>query len=49
MVDTIASEFIAKDPQNKDFYTKNSYEYKKRLEELDKKYENELFATAETR
>lgn len=42
MVDTIATEFIAKDPQNKDFYMKNSYEYQKRLEELDKKYKNTL-------
>ena len=42
MVETIATEFIAKDPQNKDFYTKNSYEYNKRLEELDKKYKNTL-------
>jgi zinc transport system substrate-binding protein len=42
MVDTIAAEFIAKDPQNKEFYAKNSYEYNKRLEELDKKYKNTL-------
>jgi zinc transport system substrate-binding protein len=42
MVETIATEFIAKDPQNKDFYMKNSYEYKKGLEELDKKYKNTL-------
>ncbi len=42
MVETIAAEFIAKDPQNKDFYMKNSYEYKKGLEELDKKYKNTL-------
>ena len=42
MVDTIATEFITKDPQNKDFYTKNSYEYKKGLEELDKKYKDTL-------
>jgi len=42
MVESIATEFIAKDPQNKDFYTKNSYEYNKKLEELDKKYKNTL-------
>ena len=42
MVETTATEFIAKDPQDKDFYTKNSYEYNKRLEELDKKYKNML-------
>ena len=42
MVDAITTEFIAKDPQNKDFYVKNSYEYKKKLEELDKKYKDTL-------
>jgi len=42
MVDTIASQFIAKDPRNKDFYSKNADEYKKKLEELDKKYKNTL-------
>jgi len=42
MVDTIASQFIAKDTQNKDFYAKNADEYKKKLEELDKKYKNTL-------
>jgi zinc transport system substrate-binding protein len=42
MVDTIASQFIAKDPRGKDFYAKNAEEYKKKLEELDKKYKNEL-------
>jgi len=42
MVKTIAAEFIAKDPQNKDLYIKNSYEYNKRLEELDEKYKDAL-------
>jgi zinc transport system substrate-binding protein len=42
MVETIAAEFIVKDPQNKDIYIKNSYEYNKRLEELDKKYKDAL-------
>jgi zinc transport system substrate-binding protein len=42
MVDTIASQFIAKDPHGKDFYMKNAAEYKKRLEELDEKYKNTL-------
>ncbi len=42
MVDTIASQFIAKDPRGSDFYTKNADEYKKKLEELDKKYKNTL-------
>ncbi|MCX5846045.1 MAG: zinc ABC transporter substrate-binding protein [Deltaproteobacteria bacterium] len=42
MVDAITTEFIAKDPQNKDFYAKNSHEYKKKLEELDKKYKDTL-------
>ena len=42
MVDTIAAEYIAKDPHNKDYYVKNSTEYKKKLEELDKKYKYEL-------
>ncbi|MGZ3596512.1 MAG: metal ABC transporter solute-binding protein, Zn/Mn family [Syntrophales bacterium] len=40
MVDTIASQFIAKDHRGKDFYAKNAEEYKKKLEELDKKYKN---------
>ena len=42
MVDTIASQFIAKDPRDRDFYVKNADEYKKKLEELDKKYKNTL-------
>jgi zinc transport system substrate-binding protein len=42
MVDTIASQFIAKDPRGKDFYARNAEEYKKKLEELDKKYKNGL-------
>ena len=42
MVDTIAAEFIARDPQDKDYYIKNAYEFKKRLEELDKKYKDTL-------
>ncbi len=42
MVDTITAAFIAKDPQNKDYYAKNSHEYDKRLDELEKKYENAL-------
>jgi zinc transport system substrate-binding protein len=42
MVDTIASQFIVKDPRDKDFYAKNADEYKKKLEELDKKYKNAL-------
>jgi zinc transport system substrate-binding protein len=42
MVDMIASHFIAKDSRNKDIYAKNAYEYKKKLEELDKKYKNTL-------
>ena len=42
MVDTIASHFIAKDTRNKDFYAKNADEYKKKLEDLDKKYKNTL-------
>jgi zinc transport system substrate-binding protein len=42
MVETIATEFIARDPQNGDLYMKNSNEYKKRLEELDKKYKDGL-------
>ena len=42
MVDTIASQFIAKDPRGNDFYMKNADEYKKKLEELDKKYKNTL-------
>ncbi|MEN6319860.1 MAG: metal ABC transporter substrate-binding protein [Syntrophaceae bacterium] len=42
MVDTIAAEYSAKDPQNKDYYMKNSSEYKKKLEVLDKKYKDEL-------
>jgi len=42
MVNTIAAEFIAKDPQNKEYYARNSYEYDKSLEELDKKYKNTL-------
>jgi zinc transport system substrate-binding protein len=42
IVDTIASQLIAKDPQGKEFYLKNADEYKKRLEELDKKYKNTL-------
>ena len=42
MVDMIASQFIVKDPRDKDFYAKNADEYKKKLEELDKKYKNTL-------
>jgi zinc transport system substrate-binding protein len=42
MVETIATEFIAKDTQNKDFYATNAYEYKKKIEDLDKKYKNTL-------
>jgi len=42
MVDTIASQFIAKNPSGKYFYAKNADEYKKKLEELDKKYKNTL-------
>ena len=42
MVDMIASQFIVKDPRDKDFYAKNTDEYKKKLEELDKKYKNTL-------
>jgi zinc transport system substrate-binding protein len=42
MVDTIASQFIAKDPRYRHFYVKNADEYKKKLEELDKKYKNTL-------
>lgn len=42
MVDTIALQFIARDPRGKDFYTKNADDYKKKLEELDKKYKNTL-------
>ena len=42
MVDTIAAAYIAKDPQNKDFYTNNSSEFKKKLKDLDKKYKDAL-------
>lgn len=42
MVDTITAAYIAKDPQNKDFYANNSNEFKKKLEELDKKYKDSL-------
>jgi len=42
MVDTIAAEYIVRDPRNKDYYVKNAHEYKKKLEVLDRKYKNEL-------
>jgi zinc transport system substrate-binding protein len=42
MVDTITAEYIAKDPQNKDYYMINSSAYKKKLEVLDKKYKDGL-------
>jgi zinc transport system substrate-binding protein len=42
MVDNIAAAYIAKDPNNKDFYRNNAKEYKKKLEELDKKYNDTL-------
>ena len=42
MVDTIAAAMIAKDPQNRDFYASNSSEFKNKLEELDKRYEDTL-------
>ncbi len=42
MVDTIAASYVARDPQNKDFYRKNAEEYKKKLEALDKKYKDTL-------
>ncbi|HUH66733.1 MAG TPA: zinc ABC transporter substrate-binding protein [Syntrophales bacterium] len=42
MIDTITAEFIAKDPGNGNLYARNSHEYKKKLEELDKKYQTGL-------
>jgi zinc transport system substrate-binding protein len=42
MVDSIAAAYMARDPQNKDFYRKNAEEYKKKLEELDRKYKDAL-------
>lgn len=42
MVDTIAAAYMGRDPENKDFYRKNAEEYKKKLEELDRKYKDTL-------
>ncbi|MBI5632238.1 MAG: zinc ABC transporter substrate-binding protein [Nitrospirae bacterium] len=42
MVDTIAGAIIAKDPANKDLYTKNAETYKARLADLDKSYQKGL-------
>ncbi|MBM4270739.1 MAG: zinc-binding protein [Deltaproteobacteria bacterium] len=42
MVETISAGFITRDPQNRDVYLKNADEYRKRLEDLDRKYRNAL-------
>lgn len=42
MVDTIAGAFIARDPSNKDTYTRNAEAYKARLEGLDIAYQKGL-------
>lgn len=42
MVDSIAAAYMARDPQNTGFYRKNAEEYKKKLEELDRKYKDTL-------
>lgn len=42
MVDNIAGTFMAKDPANRDFYTKNAEAYKARLEGLDSAYQKGL-------
>ncbi len=42
MVDTIARAFIAKDPSNRDSYTRNAEAYKARLEDLDLAYQKGL-------
>jgi zinc transport system substrate-binding protein len=42
MLDTIAAEYIARDPRNRDYYVNNAHEYKKKLEDLDRKYKSEL-------
>jgi len=42
MVDTIAAAYMGRDPEYKDFYRKNAEEYKKKLEELDRKYKDTL-------
>lgn len=42
MIDNIAKAFIAKDPSNRDLYTKNAVAYKARLESLDNAYQKRL-------
>ncbi|HBH87704.1 MAG TPA: zinc-binding protein [Syntrophaceae bacterium] len=42
IIDSIAAAYMARDPQNTDFYRKNAEEYKKKLEELDGKYKDTL-------
>jgi len=42
MVDTIAAAFITRDPRNKDYYAGNSDDFKKKLEDLDKRYKDTL-------
>jgi len=42
MVDSIAAAYMARDPQNAGFYRTNAEEYKKKLEELDRKYKDTL-------
>ncbi|MBA4348867.1 MAG: zinc-binding protein [Thermodesulfovibrio sp.] len=42
MVDNILGGFVKKDPANKDFYQKNADEYKARLNEIDKRFNDVL-------
>jgi zinc transport system substrate-binding protein len=42
MVDTIAKGFMDKDPQNQIIYSGNAEAYKRKLEDLDKKYRDSL-------
>ena len=42
MVSTIANAFIARDPSNRDLYTRNAEAYKARLEQLDSAYRKGL-------
>ncbi len=42
MVDNILAGFVARDPQNSDFYTTNAEAYKAKLAELDNRYRSGL-------
>lgn len=42
MIDTICEKIVELDPQNKTYYEENASKYKKEIEDLDKKIEDEL-------